>query len=72
MAAEHDQRNKKLQQRKVRENYQNHPEEEKTESANIVANDTESFLWKINLMKKKKNRKPQYASNVYNKLDKNG
>ena len=72
MEAEHDQRNKKLQQRKVRENYQNHPEEEKTESANIVANDTESFLWKINLMKKKKNRKPQYASNVYNKLDKNG
>ena len=72
MAAQHDQRNKKLQQRKVRENYQNHPEEEKTESANIVANDTESFLWKINLMKKKKNRKPQYASNVYNKLDKNG
>ena len=72
MAAEHDQRNKKLQQRKVRENYQIHPEEEKTESANIVANDTESFFWKINLMKKKKNRKPQYASNVYNKLDKNG
>ena len=72
MAAEHDQRNKKLQQRKVCENYQNHPEEEKTESANIVTNDTESFLWKINLMKKKKNRKPQYASNVYNKLDKNG
>ena len=72
MAAQHDQRNKKLQQRKVRENYQNHPEEEKTESANIVANDTESFLWKINLIKKKKNRKPQYASNVYNKLDKNG
>ena len=33
-------------------------------SVNMLANNTESFLWKMNLLKRKKNEKLQYARNL--------
>ena len=60
MRVKHYQKYKEILQRKSHGNYRNLFEG----SVNMLANNTESFLWKMNLLKRKKNEKLLYARNL--------
>lgn len=70
MAGKYYLTNKEMLQRKSTYNDQNVLEEEKTKNVSMLVIDTESLLLKMNLAKKKKNQKRQWARNLHNNLSK--
>ena len=62
------QRSEEMLHWKARESYQSLSREEKTKSTSIHATNMGSFLWKLDLMKKKKTKKTQNARKLYYNL----